>query len=64
MSILSADQQIQVLDTYAITTKSVFYMWAGAMACCLVVMIFVKDQGLTRNEEKKQQQNLEDLSTP
>ncbi|KAL6246445.1 hypothetical protein RBB50_006681 [Rhinocladiella similis] len=49
---LSVEQQHQVKDAYVTAARSVFYLWAGAMACCLVLMVFIKDKGLTRQEEK------------
>ncbi|KAK6383958.1 hypothetical protein LTS17_003250 [Exophiala oligosperma] len=49
---LSVQQQHQVEDAYVKAARSVFYLWAGAMACCLVLMVFIKDKGLTRQEEK------------
>lgn len=46
-------QQVAVLDCYVKAARSVFYLWAGAMACCLILMVFIKDKGLNRKEEVK-----------
>lgn len=51
---LSQQQQIQIEDAYVKAARSVFYLWAGAMACCLALMVFIKDKGLERQEEKAQ----------
>jgi hypothetical protein len=49
---LSQDQQMGVFEAYATAMRSVFYLWIGAMACCLLLMLFIKDKGLQRKEEK------------
>lgn len=51
MSGLTETQQSMVLDAYMVASKSVFYLWAGAMACCLLLMVFIKDKGLKRETE-------------
>lgn len=53
ISDLPRDQQIEVLDAYVKAARSVFYLWAGAMGCCLALMVFIRDKGLKRNDEKK-----------
>jgi len=50
---LSEEQKGLVLDLYARAARSVFYLWFGAMAVCLGLMFFIKDKGLTRNDEKE-----------
>lgn len=52
ISELSEQQQIQVLDAYVAAARSVFYLWAGAMGCCLALMVLIRDKGLKRVEEK------------
>lgn len=51
---LSEEQKGLVLDLYARAARSVFYLWFGAMAVCLGLMFFIKDKGLTRNDEEKE----------
>lgn len=53
ISQITEAQQIGVLDAYATASRNVFYLWAGAMASCLVLMIFIKDEGLSRNDSKQ-----------
>ncbi|KAJ9134094.1 Major facilitator superfamily domain-containing protein [Pleurostoma richardsiae] len=64
-SSLSESQKIAVLDSYATASRSVFYLWAGAMGCCLALMIFIRDKGLARKDEKTGSANQEaGASTP
>ncbi len=51
---LDEDQRNAVLDAYVAASKSVFYLWAGTIGCCLLLMVFVKDKGLRRTEETSQ----------
>lgn len=55
MSGLTTDQREAVLDAYMTAIKYVFYIWAGSMGCCLLLMVFVKDKGLQRKEENTQE---------
>lgn len=58
VSDLSDRQKNLLFDAYVDAARSVFYMWAGAMGLCLLLMVFVNDKGLTRNEEtEKDEQN-------
>ena len=50
---LELEQQYEVRDSYVKAARSVFYLWAGAMGCCLALMVFVKDKGLNRHDENK-----------
>ncbi|KAF1809991.1 MFS general substrate transporter [Eremomyces bilateralis CBS 781.70] len=50
---LPEDQKIHVLNAYVAAARSVFYLWAGAMGCCLALMVFIRDKGLKRVEEKQ-----------
>lgn len=50
---LSDSQKNLVFDAYVDAARSVFYMWAGAMGLCLLLMVFVSDKDLTRDEEKE-----------
>ncbi|KAH7025678.1 major facilitator superfamily domain-containing protein [Microdochium trichocladiopsis] len=50
---LGEAQQNVVLNSYVFAARSIFYLWAGAMAICLMLMLFIKDKGLTRQEEQK-----------
>jgi hypothetical protein len=50
---ITQEQQILVLDSYVLAARSVFYLWMGAMSCCLLLMVFIKDKGLVRQEEKE-----------
>lgn len=52
ISQLDAEQRTGVLDAYMTASKAVFYLWSGTMGCCLFLMVFVRDRGLTRTEEK------------
>lgn len=54
ISSLSNAQQLQVLDAYGAASKAVFYLWVCGMGSCLLLMVLVKDKGLTREEEKTQ----------
>lgn len=53
LSNLYPAQRIAVLDCYVAASRSVFYMWVGAMSGCLALMVFIKDKGLSRKEEKE-----------
>lgn len=53
LSGLSEDQQDGVRDAYANASRAVFYLWVAGVSICLVLMLLVKDNGLTRNEEKR-----------
>ncbi|KAK0652605.1 major facilitator superfamily domain-containing protein [Cercophora newfieldiana] len=54
---LTGGEKDLVLDLYARAAKSVFYLWFGAMAVCLGLMVFIKDRGLRRNEEAGQKES-------
>jgi hypothetical protein len=54
LSMLSSAQKDAVLDAYVHAAKSVFYLWFAAIAICLALMVFIKDNGLQRKEEEKQ----------
>lgn len=49
---LTEVQKIMIYDLYAKASRSVFYLWVGAMGICLALMVFIKDKGLVRNEDK------------
>ena len=53
---LTEAQKILVHDLYVRASMSVFYLWLGAMAVCLGLMVFIKDKGLVRNEEEPKAQ--------
>ncbi|ORX96546.1 major facilitator superfamily domain-containing protein [Clohesyomyces aquaticus] len=48
---LSRQQRLGVLDAYVAASRSVFYLWFGAITICLVLMVFIKDKGLKRAED-------------
>lgn len=58
-SSLNASQADEVLDAYMAASKSVFYIWAPLMACCLVLCVLIKDKGLARAEEKVEKTSTE-----
>ncbi|KAF2180016.1 MFS general substrate transporter [Zopfia rhizophila CBS 207.26] len=54
LSMLDAANRHHVLNAYTSASRSVFIMWVVVMGSCLVLMIFVKDKGLQREEERIQ----------
>ncbi|KAI1502544.1 major facilitator superfamily domain-containing protein [Biscogniauxia marginata] len=52
ISNLTGTQQVAVLNVYAQASRTVSYLWVGAITVCLALMIFIKDQGLERKDEK------------
>lgn len=52
LSGLTETQKNMILDTYTLASRSVFYFWVGCISCCFLLMIFIKDKGLQRKEEK------------
>jgi len=53
LSSLSKVDRDGVLDAYMSAARGVFILWACCIGACLILMIFVKDKGLKRSEEKK-----------
>lgn len=51
---LTEDQRIIILDTYTSASRSVFYFWEGCMGLCWLLMFFIKDKGLQRKEETRE----------
>ncbi|KAF2467736.1 MFS general substrate transporter [Lindgomyces ingoldianus] len=41
-----------ILDAYASASRSVFIMWVAGIGGCLMLMVFIKDKGLQRKEER------------
>lgn len=54
---LDPSTRADILQAYASASRGVFTMWVAVIGCCLVLMVFVKDKGLQRQEEKTTQQN-------
>jgi hypothetical protein len=44
-----------VLDAYMTAARGVFILWACCIGTCLLLMIFVKDKGLKRNENSEKE---------
>lgn len=55
VSILTSVQADQVLDAYMAASRAVFLLWAPIIGTCLILCVFIKDKGLQRAEEKKQE---------
>ena len=56
LSGLSDFDRNTVLDAYMMAARGVFILWSSCIGTCLLLMVFVKDKGLKRNEngqEKK-----------
>lgn len=53
LSGLSEEQKNMILDTYTLASRSVFYFWVGCIAICWLLMVFIKDKGLQRKEERE-----------
>jgi hypothetical protein len=51
-STLSAALEASVMEAYVAASRSVFYIWVGAMGCCLLLTFLIKDKGLVRTEEE------------
>jgi len=60
LSGLSKANRDGVLDAYMKAAKGVFILWACCIGMCLLLMIFVKDKGLKRNEEGEKTSGKED----
>jgi hypothetical protein len=54
LSSLSSIDRDGILDAYMKAAQGVFILWAVAIALCLLLMLLVKDKGLTRQEDKKE----------
>lgn len=54
LSGLSVVDRDGILDAYMKAAKGVFILWAVSIGLCFLLMILVKDKGLTRQEEKKE----------
>lgn len=52
-SALTESQEAMVIDAYVEASRSVFYLWAGAIGLNLLLNVFVEDKGLQRREEKQ-----------
>jgi MFS family permease len=59
VSILSNEMRSGLLDAYANAAKAVFYLWFVAIAMCLMLMVFIKDKGLRREDQEKHEGNNE-----
>ncbi|KAF2121184.1 major facilitator superfamily domain-containing protein [Lophiotrema nucula] len=57
---LDDDTRNHVLDAYNAASRSVFIMWVAVIGLCLVLMLFVKDKGLQRQEEKDAEVQVEE----
>lgn len=53
LSSLSELQRDGVLDAYMSAARGVFILWACCIGVCFLLMFFVKDNGLKRQDEKK-----------
>jgi hypothetical protein len=53
LSTLSEADRDGILDAYMSAANAVFILWSCCIGACLMLMIFVKDKGLKRTEEKK-----------
>lgn len=54
LSGLAEAQQDGVRDAYADAAGAVFHLWMGAISTCLVLMLCIKDKGIKREEEQRQ----------
>ncbi|KAH8890562.1 MFS general substrate transporter [Thozetella sp. PMI_491] len=50
---LTDDQKYRLLDAYVAAMRAVFSVWVAAMGICLMLMLLIRDKGLSRAEEKK-----------
>jgi len=48
---LSQENRDGLLDAYVTAARAIFILWAVAIALCLMLMVLVKDKGLTRRVE-------------
>ncbi|KAL1850146.1 hypothetical protein VTK73DRAFT_9744 [Phialemonium thermophilum] len=51
LSSLPGPQQIQIQVAYLAASRAVFIFWAPVIGLCLLSMVFIKDQGLSRPEK-------------
>jgi len=56
-SLLSDADRLSVLDAYMKACKGIFYFWAGVMGFWLCLIVFVKDKGLKRKDERDKGSN-------
>jgi hypothetical protein len=54
LSGLSDFDQNAVLDAYMMAARGVFILWSCCVGTCLLLMVFVKDKGLKRNEDSQE----------
>lgn len=64
LSKLSAQEKRRVIGAYLSAIRSVFWLWAACMGTCLVLMVFIKDKGLQRDEEKESTVELQVMGEP
>jgi len=50
---LSDPARWEVLDAYLAASRSVFWLWVTSTGTCLVLMVFVRDMGLKRQDDEK-----------
>ena len=59
LSELSNFDRNGVLDAYMTAARGVFILWSCCIGTCLLLMVFVKDKGLKRNEETQKEKGEE-----
>jgi hypothetical protein len=52
LSTLDATSRDHILNAYTSASRSVFIMWVAVIGVCVLLMVFVKDNGLQRKEEQ------------
>lgn len=59
---VSSTERTQILDSYMDASRALFILWMPFMAVCLLLCLLIKDNGLTRPEEKPQSPEIVETS--
>jgi hypothetical protein len=59
LSGLSDFDRNAVLDAYMTAARGIFILWSCCIGACLLLMVFVKDKGLKRNEDSQEKKREE-----